>query len=210
MDERLPLADELYLIAHDHVTGAPKRPARVVGLALGAALLSEFVLRGVIASTVAGTLAVVARVRPVGTTVGDILTDIRREQHPVRTWIEYVGQSAATQVAGRLEQSGVLRRTGPRPLRGTTRREPANMTQAGWRSIRLKTLCEERLPIELPDLALIGLVVAADLDDAVFGGLDHRELAYRDAAVLRLPNPLRTLTEELAALVADSALRHRT
>lgn len=210
MDERLALADELYLVGHDSVNGNPKRPARVMGLGLGAALLAEFILHGVIAVTPAGTLAVIAQARPTGTTVGDVLTDIRREQHPVRTWIEYVGQTATERVTTRLSESGWLRRAGSRLLRGAVRWEPTNMTHTGWRSERLKTLCAERLPVEVPDLVLMGLVDAAGLGDPVFGGLDHRELAYRDAGILRLPAPYRALTRELAALTADAVVSPRT
>lgn len=206
IDKRLLLADELYLIGHKSVDGNARRSARTISLGLSAALLAEGMLSGVIAITSAGTLEVVAA-SPPGTIIADVLTDIRREQHPLPTWIEYVGQKATAVVANRLEAAGHLART--RRLIGGLRWVPTNMGAADWRLLRLKTLCDERSVAEPPDLLLIGLVIAIGLGDEVFAGLDDRAVQYTEAEMARLPEKYKTLTTKLTVVCGEAALRRR-
>jgi hypothetical protein len=62
LDNRLRLADEMYLIAHDDVTGGRRRPGRVVGVGLGGALLAELMLAGNVRIW-AGTVVALTRIR---------------------------------------------------------------------------------------------------------------------------------------------------
>src|SRR5262249_52366927 len=110
MTLRLLLADELYLAAHDDVSGKPRQAPRAIGLALGAALLGELMLYGRI-TLGERTVVVVANHQPPRDALAHTILDSllgERQPHPVRTWITYLAQSATERVAARLERAGHL------------------------------------------------------------------------------------------------------
>jgi hypothetical protein len=106
------LADDLWLLAHDDVTGKPYIQPRPLGLGLAGGLLAELVLDG--ALVVAGDqITVTARHRPPGDALaGQVLGVLAGEweQHPVRDWLAFVGRTAPAGVAARLAAAGYLAR----------------------------------------------------------------------------------------------------
>ena len=80
------VADDLWLLAHNDVTGKPYIQPRPLGLGLAGALLAELILAG--ALVVAGDqIAVTARHRPPGDALARHVLGLvagEREAHPVR------------------------------------------------------------------------------------------------------------------------------
>jgi Golgi phosphoprotein 3 (GPP34) len=104
------VADDLWLLAHNDVTGKPYIQPRPLGLGLAGALLAELVLAG--ALVVAGEqVTVPARPRaPRDALAGRVLGLVagEREAHPAGEWLAYVGRTAPGEVARRLAAAGYL------------------------------------------------------------------------------------------------------
>jgi hypothetical protein len=104
------VADDLWLLAHNDVTGKPYIQPRPLGLGLAGALLAELVLAG--ALVVAGDhITVTGRPRPpadalAGHVLG--LMAAEREAHSAGEWLAYVGRTAPSGVASRLRDAGYL------------------------------------------------------------------------------------------------------
>jgi hypothetical protein len=133
-----------------------------------------------------------------------------RERLPVRIWLEYLAQDATGQVAERLGRQHILRaHHGRRLLRETVRWEPVDMSAAAWRAARLRTLVEQREPMELPDIVLTELALAVGLDDQVLGELGSRGYAHRDTQAARLSDEFRDLAATTREVAAAALLSHR-
>src|ERR1022692_371753 len=109
------VADDLYLMAHHEVTGKPFVQPRALGTGLAGGLLGELMLGASISLRPDGA------VLPGRTWPGDELARHVRdliaaehEPHPVWEWLLFVARTAANDVAGRLERSGYVTRSGGR------------------------------------------------------------------------------------------------
>lgn len=109
------LADDLFLMAHDDVTGRAFLHRRVLGLGLAGGLLAELMLPGllgiwqgrVVAASAAGPAD------PLGRGVlGHVLAE--REGHQLRDWLTFLARTSVTDVALRLERAGYLAPAGGR------------------------------------------------------------------------------------------------
>jgi hypothetical protein len=187
------IADDLWLLAHDDLTGKPFIPPRPLGFGLAAGLLAELALAGVL--TVAGEqITVAARRRPPGDALaGQVLGVLarEREEHPVRDWLAYVGRTAPADVARRLEASGYLARaSGVLPWRG--RWVPADSDSAFGPVLRI------RAAVDATQRPSVEAVVLAGLADGC--GLWFRLAEYAPGRPVR---PLyRTLTQLAPGLQA--------
>jgi hypothetical protein len=181
------LADDLYLLAHNDVNGKPHLQQRALGIGLAGGLLAELVLAGKIGLK-QGTVAVVD-----STAADDGLTrsvqealEQEREQHPVRTWLQFLGASAAPDVARRLEQAGYLTqvrgRRGPRWI-------PVDADCAFAPLVRVRAALDATRPPSIHGAALTGLASAC--------GLSFR------LARATPPGPSRSVEEVLGHLDAD-------
>ena len=120
------VADDLYLLAHDDRTGKPLLPPRPLGTGLAGALLTELMLTRCIGLR-SDTAVVIGQDVPQTAVAGHVLLKlIADEPSPlaVRTWLGFLSQTAARDVALRLEQAGYLRRllmsTHAAPARAST------------------------------------------------------------------------------------------
>src|SRR5690348_2767431 len=102
-DSGLPVADQLYFIAHDDRYGRSRLHQRAVALGLAGALLGELVLLGHL-DVYDGGVFVVRREPPHDALDHSILSLlISQPQHRnLRTWLSYLAESAVDEVAGRL------------------------------------------------------------------------------------------------------------
>ncbi|MFV2095079.1 GPP34 family phosphoprotein [Micromonospora sp. LOL_014] len=204
------LADELFLIAHDDVTGKPRVPTRVVGRGLAAAMLADLALVGAVTvaatgSVVTGTAAPGA-VDPWGRTVLRwIDTDA---PHPPATWIDRLAGHAYRTVADRLTVAGLVR---PRTVRRWWwRRDPVypavDTNVAAWPWARLSMRVRRRTRLNTHDSTLARLCVATGLDGHVLG--TDTLTARRQLRQLLTPVPpgVDQLVRHLAA--ADGRSRH--
>jgi hypothetical protein len=222
---RIPLrvADRFFLAAH---TGEQRLSARVDGalVALGCAgaLLAELVLED--------EIAVTPSVRPSGKgrcpdfLSWAILREIRQESgHDVRTWLEYLGQTATEKVRARLTITDVLREV---PVSAGWR----GGTAAAWRFASpdaskpeadlevLFTSAETAtgsgmitIPSRIAEItfALLtretGVLRQVRLPKHIARQGDYRMESWEP----RIPVPLRTLVNEVAAARGQSAITPR-
>src|ERR1051325_5354626 len=97
------LADDLYLMAHNDSTGRPYLQPRATGIGLAGALLAELLLAGGISLSSDGTLRATVG-PPAAQLTSQVQSQItsEREPLPVGTWLQFLGQAAAADVARRL------------------------------------------------------------------------------------------------------------
>lgn len=205
------LADELYFIAHDDATGKPQLHGRAAGLALAGALLAELVLFERI-TVQGGMLDIVDRRPPDDALAHTTLHQLIGEQQhrAVRTWLAFLGQSARTAVAQRLQRAGHIRQTEVRrAFRTTTVYVPVDMSAAAWPENRLRHLLTSGKQITMTDAALAGFAGAAGLTERILWDADADARRYYSYVVGSLPTPLRELIAHTEAAVGDAVLSNR-
>ncbi|MFV2021180.1 GPP34 family phosphoprotein [Micromonospora sp. LOL_023] len=201
------LADELFLIAHDDVTGKRRAPAGVVGRGLAAAMLADLAFVGAV--TVAATGKVVTGTAAPGavdpwerTVLRWIDTDTL---HPPAAWIDRLAGHAYRSVADRLTVAGVVR---PRRVRRWWRREtaypPVDTNVAAWPWARLSMRVRRSIRLSVYDSALARLCLTTGLGGYVLGV--DTSTARRQLRQLLTPVPpgVDELVRHLAAAGARS------
>jgi hypothetical protein len=205
------LADEVFLAAHDDVTGRPRQHPRAIGLGLAGALLGELMLFGLV--TIRDGLVVVVGRQPPPDAVAHIVLDHltgERQLHGLRTWLAFLSSTAAERVGARLERAGHVTRTQPRRLlKAGVRWVPADMSAAAMPGALLRHRLQREDPLDLQAATFAGLVDATGLGQAVLWGVTARTLEYRDWCVSGLPAPLQELIAETTAAVGNAVLTHR-
>jgi Golgi phosphoprotein 3 GPP34 len=210
---RMLLADQLFLTAHDDVTGKPRQRPRAIALGLAAALLGELMLLEKISTAGDGLVLAITRYAPQDALMHAVLDQLagEREAHNLRTWIAFLGQSATDWVAARLERTGHVRHTEVRRLLRTEPRwVPTDMSVAATPGALLRHHLNHRQPLEPPEIVLAGLVEAIGLTSLVLWGVPSRTVEYRDWCLSTLPTPLQELIAETTAAVAAAVLSHRS
>jgi hypothetical protein len=205
------LADELFLLAHDDVTGRPRVGPRVLGLGLAGALLGELVLCGRV--TLRRGVLVVVDARPPSDAVAHMVLDqLLREPlpHGVRDWLVFLAVSAPQRVAERLASAGLITRSRSRRPWVHGRWVPADMNIAFAPLARLRMLVEEGRAMSAPEVSLAGLVVATGLAPIVLWSTSPHAAGYLDHAVSTLAEPLGVLVAQTQAAVGNAVLSHRT
>jgi hypothetical protein len=210
---QLPLADDLFLTAHDTVKGKCLLSPATLGLGLAAALIGELVLWRRL-DLVDGKLMIIDD-RPTGdpaTTA--VLDQLLREGHhrAVRDWISFLATGIATDlVERRLSRAGLVVRQEKRGLLGTkVSFVPADSMVAGWPATRLRTYASRGELLDLSDLVLAGLVLATGLDQYVLILLDARGRGQLfDQLRRRLPAMLQDLIGHAEAAVGDAVMARR-
>ena len=106
------VGDDLWLLAHDDVTGKPYVQPRPLGLGLAGGLLAELALAGAVNVRRDHITVLPVRRRPADALLSRVLGQLEGEPeaHPVGEWLAYLARTAPGEVAVRLEQSGYLAR----------------------------------------------------------------------------------------------------
>jgi Golgi phosphoprotein 3 (GPP34) len=156
------VADDLCLMAHREVSGTSYVQPRALGLGLAGALLAEAMLGGYI-SVRDGQIVAVSHAAPAEPLSGHLLGVLagEGERHPVRDWLEYLGRSAAADVARRLEAAGYLKRAGGR-WRGE-RWVPVDADSAFAPILRVRAALDASRPLTIHGGLLAGLADACGL-----------------------------------------------
>lgn len=210
---QLPLADDLYLAAHDTARGRCLLSPATLGLGLATALLAELVLWRRI--EVQDTKLHVVDERPTTEpATSAVLEQLLRESHHrlVRDWISFL----ATGVAGdlverRLARSGLVKRQERRGLLGVkVRFVPTDTSVAGWPGTRIRIAASRGELLDSPDLVLTGLVLATGLDQHVLVTLESHEREHLfDQLRRRMPVMLQHLVGHAEAAVGDAVMARR-
>ncbi|WP_127503647.1 GOLPH3/VPS74 family protein [Actinoplanes solisilvae] len=210
---QLPLADDLFLTAHDSVKGKCLLSPATLGLGMAAALLGELVLWRRL-DVVDGKIQIIDD-RPTGDPAATaVLDQLLREGHhrAVRDWISFLATGVATDlVERRLARSALVQRQEKRGLMGTkVSFVPSDSMIAGWPATRIRTFIGRGELLDIPDLVLAGLILATGLDQHVFMTLEQRgRTQLFDQLKRRLPAMLLELVGQAEAAVGDAVMARR-
>ena len=204
------IADDVWLLAHDDVSGRPYIQPRPLGLGLAGGLLAEASLAGVV---VLGP----GPVRAGGYGSPEVLAArlLRQvtsepEPHPVDDWLAYLARTAPDDVAARLEASGYLaRRKGLLPGRGG-RWIPTNRDTAFSPVLRVRAALDAARPPTLHEALLAGLADACGLGFRTAQYTPARPVRPLHQAVAQLWPELQNLIACTQAAVGSAVLAHRT
>jgi predicted nucleic acid-binding protein len=210
---QLPLADDLFLAAHDTVKGKSLLSPATLGLGLSAGLLGELILWRRM-DLKDGLLTVVDDRATTDAATTAILEQLMKEAHhrQVRDWIAFLATGVATDlVARRLARTGLVHRQEKRGLLGTkVTFVPVDSSTAGWPGSRVRTIVARGEVLDIPDLVLAGLMLATGLDQHVLYTVDARERGYLfDQLRRRQPAMLLELIGHAEAAVGDAVMARR-
>jgi hypothetical protein len=202
------LADDLYLIAHNDVTGRPRLQPRGAGLGLAGGLLAELLMAGQI-TLGPGMVAVSGAARPQGGLAGQVLRQVtaEREQHGPRDWLEFLSATSVARVAERLGAAGYLSQMSRRwPLR--PRWVPSDPNCAFAAINRGRAALDPARPAGVASAALTGLAGACGLGPLLMQYAPAGARRPEDAAAF-LPPALQYLITQTRAAVDSAVLARR-
>lgn len=205
----LLLADDLFLSAHDDVSGRPRLPGRAAGLGLAAALLGELIMFRKV-SLQRGHVVVVDR-GPVPDALAHLVfEEVRREPEPspVWDWLSYLARDSYDRVAQRMMREGLLT-TGSRGFLRGGGYQPVDLNAAAWPLVRLAQKLSRREDMALPDIVLAGLVRATGLNRYLRAAALEDVQGHQQQLVAQLPTPLRILVAEAEGAIGEAVLRRR-
>ena len=203
------VADDLYLLAHNDVSGKPYVQPRALGLGLAGGLLSELVLAGAV-SVRHDDIAVMGRPPPDELLVR-VLGRVAAEQqaHPVSEWLAYVARTAPVDVAARLAASGYLAQDkGLLPWRGG-RWVPTDRDSAFSPMLRVRAALDASRPLTMHAAVLAGLADACGLWFRLAPYLPAKAVRPVHHAVAQLPPGFQDLISQTRAAVDSALLAHR-
>lgn len=204
------LADDLYLLAHDDVTGRPRLHPRAAGLGLAGALLAELALPGSI-RVEPDRIIVAGRSPPGDGLARAVLEVIASEpvQLAARDWLLFLARTAAVDVAVRLERAGYLTRIASRRPWHGERWVPVDSSCAFAPVLRVKSSLDPAQPVPDQNAVLTGLAAACGLSSHLALYLPSDARGRFDQAVSRLHPGLRNLIAQTRAAVDSALLTHR-
>jgi Golgi phosphoprotein 3 (GPP34) len=204
------LADDLYLIAHNDRTGRPLLQPRAIGLGLAGALLAELTLQHRI-SVLPGAIVVTDSAAPPDELAQSILRQLLKEheQHPTPSWLQFLAQTAAVNVAHRLEHAGYLTQVRAQRLRRGERWAPVDADCAIMPFSRIQSALGSPGRATAGEVTLAGLAVACGLNSRLSEFLAPGARHYLDAAIGRLDPGLREVIAQTQAAVDSALLAHR-
>jgi hypothetical protein len=204
------LADDLYLIAHNDVTGRPLVHRRALGLGLAGALPAELVAAGAIA--VEGErLAITGEDMARGELASLILNMVAGEHvaHPVRDWLVFFARTAMADVEGRLAGAGYVTRAGGRGWRRLGRWVLADADSAVVAVLRARAALDRARPVPGHGAVLAGLAAACGLGFRLAQYAPAAPCRRVEAAVAQLRPGLRDLIAQTQAAVDAALLSQR-
>jgi hypothetical protein len=218
------LADDVWRISHHHWSGKPHLNARVLSLALAAALFIELYDGGFIGfepNTLLGyagtddeddTVIVLPRCSWPRDILGrQILARIESEEFALsaRIWLAYLAKDANAKVARRMFQAGHLVR-GRAVLWRTRRYLPANLNQFGMAEAVLSQQLRKGEPLAYREQCLAALAQATGLDAVTLKYEPPEVFAAARFWAGQLPRELRQLMDQVQKAVAASVLSQTT
>lgn len=203
------LADDLYLMSHDDVTGRPFLHPRALGLGLAGGLLAELLLSGRL-SLRQGRMVVSDAGAPADIlgrcVLGHVLTE--RQTYSVSDWLAYLARTSITDVAVRLELAGYLiRKPARRPWRAQ-RWVPADPDCAFASLCRARAAVEESRSATVHGVALAGFAVACGLAPRLLSYSVTHDRRRLDHVVAQLAPGLPALIAQTQAAVDSALLSH--
>jgi len=204
------VADDLYLMAHHEVSGRPFLQPRPLGIGLAGGLLAELMLGGCVFVDYGGVVAA-RRTWPGDRLARQVRDQVagESERHPVPEWLLFLGQSAASDVAARLEQAGYVTRAGGRVPWRAPRWVPVDPDWAFAPLLRARPATDAAQPLPAHAAVLAGLAAGCGLRFRLDQYLPAAGRSVEEA-VGQLPPDLQKLTGAVQAAVDGAVLAHRT
>lgn len=201
------LADDLYLLAHNDVNGKPHLQSRALGIGLAGGLLAELMLAGKIGIRQGAVIVVDSTSAEDGLARSvQQLIEQEPEQHPVRVWLQFVGGTAAADVASRLEQAGYLTRVrgrrGPRWI-------PVDADCAFAPLVRVRAALDAIRPASIHGAALTGLASACGLSFRLARATPPGPSRSIEEVLDHLDPGMRELIAQTQVAVDTALLSHR-
>jgi hypothetical protein len=203
------IADDLWLLAHDDLSGRLLLDRRGLGLGLAGGLLAELMLGRAAGLLPDGTVAAGRTYPPdeVAQRVHGLIS--AEEPLLVRDWLLFLAQTALEMVAGRLADAGYLRqRRSPLPGR-RMRWVPVNPDWAYAPLLRVRSALDPGRPFCVPGVVLAGLAAACGLQFRISEHLPPGRTAA-DAAGQLSPDLRQLIAHTQAAVDVSSVLSPRT
>jgi hypothetical protein len=208
------VGDAFYLLLHDRVSGRRHLAPRITHLAMGAAILCELFLAGLLTVRVRhGHEAVVTLPEryPVFPDLVQhrVLAEIQGEAQPLGVWMQVLGPLVLEPVAERLERAGYHEEL-PSPefalpfgfiMTRPRRWRPGSPLAAETPALHLDGLLQGQLRLQVDDLTLAGLTYACGLHRAVLPFATKATADRVARSVPELPPPLPELIQELNGAV---------
>ncbi|MFC4535395.1 GOLPH3/VPS74 family protein [Sphaerisporangium dianthi] len=203
------LADDLFFVMHDDVTGRPRVHPRLASLGLAGAVIGELMLAERVSFEVAP-----GHDRPYAITrdaTGDPLTQkvldhiVAEPHHPVSTWLVFFANTIYADVTARMIAAKLLNP----PSRHLLKKQPAtpaDVNSAAWPLARLNLAVQRREPPAVRDRVLYGLFAATGGAQRTLW--DH-DPAFVAAMLAGLPLPLRRLIVQTEAVVGGAVISRR-
>ncbi len=201
------LAEQLFLISHDHLSGRASVGVELIECGLVGALFGELIIEGRL--SIKDGFVVVLESEPINDGLADRLVDTIDRQstnHRVWTWAAELGPDAYRIVAERLVVSGTLRRERGRRLFGYAGdRYPAvDLYDAARPRLMLNHVIRNRDEMEL-DLAVLAALLAALGVEPILGPdiSQETERLVLSSLVYAMPSPLQELLAGIDEIVAS-------
>lgn len=204
------VADDVYLLAHNDVSGKPYLQPRALGFGLAGGLLAELVLAGALRVRYDG-ITVLARRPPPDELLVRVLGQVAAEPaaYPVGEWLAYVARTAPAGVAVRLAGSGYLAPgKSLLPWRGG-RWVPTDRDSAFSPVLRVRAALDASVPLTAYGAVLAGLADACGLGFRLAQYLPARAARPVHHAVAQLPPSLQDLIAQTRVAVASAVFAHR-
>lgn len=204
------LADEFWLICHDDRDGKLRLNDLAIRFGLAAALLGELAIAN--RATFEGGHVVVLDTTPPEDPLQHFALNllVREEATQTRDWLIYFAETAYDRVAERLYQAHRVISIERRRILGvlgapTTVWKPADTNDAGWSWLRLHRALRNFEPLNIFDLALVGLADSTGLATFIVDGYPaagrHLQLLLEAA-----PPSMRDLLDALSAAIGAAVL----
>jgi hypothetical protein len=206
------VADDLYLLGHEERSGKPLLQPSALGTGLAGALLAELMLPGCVFAGFDGAVVADPARREAG--LDDLARHVRDqvagepERLGLPTWLLFLAQTAAGNVAVRLERAGYLTRAGGRMPWRAPRWVPVDPDWAFAPLTRARPATDAARPLSAHAVVLAGLAAACGLRFRLDQCLpDARHVA--EQAVGQLTPDLRKLIAAVHETVDRSVLAQR-
>ncbi len=192
------LADDFFLINHDHRNGKPLVRRDLLGAGLVAALLAELIIDGRLAMD-DGRVTVLDSCRHDDHATDFMVASIAAQQtaYPVRTWTDNLDDTAYELTARRLIECGTVRRVRPRRLLGPRRDLFPTAKRTSVESLlRLNAVIGNPAGADIHGATSVVLIAASGANHLLAPHLDREQL---QTAVAQL---MKRLSADLKELVA--------
>jgi hypothetical protein len=207
------VADDLYLMAHHETSGKPFLGPRPLGTGLAGALLAELMLPGCVFAGFDGAVVADPARREAG--LDDLARHVRDqiagepERLGLPTWLQFLAQTAAGNVAVRLERAGYLTRAGGRMPWRALRWVPVDPDWAYAPLIRARPAVDAARPLTAHAAVLAGLAAGCGLRFRLDQYVPAAGRTVEDAVTQLLPD-LQKLVAAVQQAVDRSVLIQRT